>query len=352
MVLNGFFNKPQPPQGLKTHEEYSVINVGTEQFHAAAAALIDSLHTIPRGNDAILKKILECFYQNFPKYANHQPYLTLSERMKILIDNHRNRPSELVECMAYVLRQLTVDELFRDPLKYIEVFLAFSPETLKSHLRDPQTQLPAKALDALAHALELNITLSYKEPGKECRRREEYIGETLSNHIRPNLTIQIQKDQYFPQVKDKKDFSHVGQLAISAPKALMTREDEGTLADIFVLIERHMKQLVNSYEQWQTRILSMYVAKEINLVQLRNLFINYYPKDQTNTLSLADLAHSKSKPVIADVPKDSGLYTAQLYADALASWIVNKKAPDNLLDAPDKTEQVEVQSAPVAFRPI
>lgn len=41
--------------GYKPREEYSFINVGNEQFHAAAVALIDSLYSTQRGNDAVLK---------------------------------------------------------------------------------------------------------------------------------------------------------------------------------------------------------------------------------------------------------------------------------------------------------
>ncbi|WP_392538381.1 transposase [Legionella sp. 227] len=160
----------------KPRAEYNFINVGTEQFHAVAVAMIDSLQsTSHRGNDATLKKILERFYLHFPKYISNQPYLTLPERMGMLLNS--SRKSELVECMAYVLRQLAVDELYTHPLMYREVFDGLSAETPKSYLRDPTVQLPASALNALAQTLGISITLSFKELGKELRKKEVYDGE-------------------------------------------------------------------------------------------------------------------------------------------------------------------------------
>ncbi|STY21491.1 Uncharacterised protein [Legionella steigerwaltii] len=175
--MAGFFNnrayvhhEPRP------RAEYRFINVGTEQFHAVAVAMIDSLQsTSQRGNDAILKKILERFYLHFPKYINNQPYLTLPERMGMLLNS--SRKSELVECMAYVLRQLTVDELYTHPLMYRDVFDGLSADTPKSYLRDPTVKLPSSALKALAQTLGISVTLSFKEIGKELRKREVYDGE-------------------------------------------------------------------------------------------------------------------------------------------------------------------------------
>lgn len=170
--MAGFFsNKAFVHHEPKPRAEYSFINVGTEQFHAVAVALIDSLqNTSQRGNETTLKKILERFYQHFPKYISNQPYLTLPERMGMLLNS--SRKSELVECMAYVLRQLAVDELYTHPLMYRDVFAGLSAETPKSYLRDPTVKLPASALNALAHNLGINITLSFKELGKELRKKK------------------------------------------------------------------------------------------------------------------------------------------------------------------------------------
>ncbi|QMT58701.1 hypothetical protein [Legionella sp. PC997] len=336
--MAGFFsNRAYVHQEAKPRAEYNFINVGNEQFHAVAVAMIDSLQSVSqRGNDATLKKILERFYLHFPKYINNQPYLTLPERMSMLLNT--SRKSELVDCMAYVLRQLAVDEIYTNPLMYREVFNGLSADTPKSYLRNPEVELPSSALKALAQALEISITLSFKELGKELRKREVYEGETGSNKI--NLVIQVQGDQHFPAVKHKADFAYVGQLAINAPKPIEHTKEQGeTLSDIIGLIAEDNKQLLQSYEQWRKTILSMVVAGELNRKQLVRLYITFLPAQMNNTISSA-LEHANRKPVIAGIPQEREQQMIELLANALSSWISTKQVePDSLFD------QIENQSA-------
>ncbi|WP_196398910.1 transposase [Legionella saoudiensis] len=139
---SGFFKAPVE-NAQNQGKEYEYINVGGEQFHAVAVALIDYLQNNLPINDAAIKKILSRFYQYFPQHVTNDAYLTTpKERMSRLLSN--SRKSELVECMAYVLRQLTVDKLFEDHLNliYRDVFANLPPDTAKSYLRDMKTVLP------------------------------------------------------------------------------------------------------------------------------------------------------------------------------------------------------------------
>lgn len=335
--MAGFFsNKAYGHEPRPRAAEYSFINIGNEQFHAVAVAFIDSLQSdSQRGNDAILKKILERFYQYFPKYISSQPYLTLTERMGILLTN--SRKSELVECMAYVLRQLTVDELYTHPLMYREIFHGLSGETPKSYLRDPEIKLPSSALNALAHALGITVTLSFKELGKELRKREIYEG-VMANI---NLVIQVQgDDQYFPGVKRKADFAYVGQLAITAPKPVENTKEEGeTLSDIINLIVEDNKELLQSYNEWRTTILSAVNAGELTYKQLVKFFTTFYPsQSSSNTVSLSTLVRSEEKTVIADTPQKGEQQDIRMLVDTLSFWISTKKVSNDL------AEEIESQA--------
>ena len=167
MAITGFFSKTPAKQKV----ESNFISVGGEQFHAVAVALIDHFKSTARVNEASLKRILERFFAYYPKFISMQPYLTPADRMEILINS--SRKSEIVECIAYVLRQLVVDEIYADPLNlnYREVFSGLSPETPQNYLRQPNTVLPAKALSTALQTLGLKITLSFIEHGKELRER-------------------------------------------------------------------------------------------------------------------------------------------------------------------------------------
>ncbi len=287
------------------------IHVGGEQFHAAAVALIDCLR-IASVQDGILKKIVTSYYQYFPQAIPIEPYLvTIKERMSRLLNNPRK--SELVECMAYVLRQLTVDELYRHYLKleYRPIFRELNEKTSANYLRDPQTRLPVSALEALSHALGLPITLSFKELGKELRRCDQ-----TQDSLSPGLLIQIQNGCYYPAVKHPGEFLHVGQLKVVIKPTHITSNQEENLKSILDLIKADNHSLLHSYEQQRHKILCMLGANELTHTQLVDLYCSLLP-DKTNNsefvMELTQLEH----PSIAATPASLD----QALASALASWI-------------------------------
>lgn len=327
-VAGGFFNRNYAHPVQKQHEKPSFINAGNDFLFGIAISLTDSFKdSIPRGNEEALKKILNYFYHFFPKYINTQPGLAATERISVLFNNPRK--SELVTCLSYVLRQLTVDELYAHPLKYREVFSGLNSTTLKNYLRDPNTLLPASALNALAHALRMTITLSYKEPGKELRKRD-ILCKTDQNE--PNLTLQVQNGHYFSVVKYKTVLAYLTQL-ISNLKPVEINKNTETLDDILRLISQDNSQLLQSYDQWRKTILSMVAAEELTCEQLIELYITFLPKQSTNTLSLSDLEKKERQPVIAGNPSKQQQQIIELLANALASWISTKQIqPDKLFD--------------------
>ncbi|APF04647.1 TPA: hypothetical protein ACJ5DT_001415 [Legionella pneumophila] len=320
-----------------TQVQHSFINVGGEQFHAAAVALIDYFKRSPRINDDTLKKILERFYFHFPKYIPSQPYLTPSERMSMLING--TRKSEIVECFAYVLRQLAIDEIYAKPLNYRDIFSEFDRNTLKSFLRQPSTPLPTSALRALSHAIGINITLSVVENGKELRKREVYLGDNL-NSTKPGITIQVQKNnKYFPAVKNKADFVYVGQLAVSPPKPVESSSASGkeTIADVVDLITSDNKKLLQAYKQWYQNFLTMLKLGEITTQRMINLYIKFLPSEKglviDSTEFFSRLAEDSNKPVTANYSGEGKDGVNQLLASALAGWISTRQVDvDQLFD--------------------
>ncbi|HCE5437068.1 TPA: hypothetical protein NHI29_002311 [Legionella pneumophila] len=320
-----------------SHVQQSFINVGGEQFHAAAVALIDYFKRSPRINDDTLKKILERFYFHFPKYIPSQPYLTPSERMSMLINGVRK--SEIVECFSYVLRQLAIDEIYAKPLNYRDIFAEFERDTPKSLLRQPSTPLPASALRALSHVISTNITLSVVENGKELRKREVYVGDNL-NSAKPGITIQVQQNnKYFPAVKNKADFVYVGQLAVSPPKPVESSNTSGkdTIADMVDLIASDNKKLLQTYKQWHQNFLTMLKLGEITTQRMINLYIKFLPSEKglfvDSTEFFSRLSEDSDKPVIPDYSGENKDGVNQLLASALAGWISARQVDvDQLFD--------------------
>lgn len=311
----GFFKAPDQ-HGRQQGENYEVINVGGKQFQAIAVALIDYLHTGSAVNDATIKKVLGSFAQHFPQYIVNDAYLTTpKERMGRLLNNARM--SELVECMAYVLQQLTVDELYADHLNlnYRSVFANLNAQTAKSYLRTAHAQLPTCALAALVQVLGLPITLSFKEPGKELRRREHY-GDR--EHLA--LELQVQEGAFYPKVKRKADFTYVGQLAVSIKPAASSDDQEESMADILAAIASDDRQYLDEYEHQRHRILLMLENGELTAEQLVAHFITLWPFQLHNAPFIIKLEHMEH-PVIAKGPINAKQPSIEL-VNTLASWIV------------------------------
>ncbi|WP_207387339.1 hypothetical protein [Legionella rowbothamii] len=312
---SGFFRAPAE-NAQNQGKEYECINVGGEQFHAVAVALIDYLQNNSPINDAVLKKVLGRFYQYFPQHAVNDAYLTPKERMGRLLSN--SRKSELVESMAYVLRQLTVDKLYEDHLNlvYRDVFAKVPKDTAKSYLRDMKTVMPPVALKALEDSLNIAITLSFKEPDHELRRRDGVV-----DNDQPALRLQVQGDKYYPEVKRKADFTFVGQLAISTKPMLMPNEQEGKMNDIITAISAENRELLHAYEQQRNAFLSMVAAGELSSTQLRDLYISFLPEQEYNAGFITRLEQD-AHPIIATAPVSSEKRMVQLLTNALASWVI------------------------------
>jgi hypothetical protein len=330
----GFFRQSPVVSVKKTSKKQRVIDVGGEPFHAVAVALMDQIKIVPRSNESALKKILERFYTCFPRYKPDQTYLTPAERMNMLINNPRK--SEIVECMAYVLRQLTVDELFAHSLVYRDVFDNLSADTPKRHLREPSTFLPISALAALARVLELTITLSFKETDKELGWQH-----VLNKDARPiakwEITLQVQNNRCFPEVTHADDFKYVGQLAINF---LVPAEHNGaasseTIATIVEMISSDNKKILHIYEQWQKNLLGMVNAGELTREMLLSFYTSFLPEEQVLPNSVGSreffsrLEETENK--VIDTPVRDSKY---LLVRSLAQWISTEQVSkqDKLFD--------------------
>ncbi|MDP2363494.1 MAG: hypothetical protein Q8M94_06955, partial [Ignavibacteria bacterium] len=315
---------------------------GGEQFHALAVALIDSIRSAPRVNDATLKTLLERFFDYYPKFKAQLPYLTPTERMGMLINGPRK--SEKVECMAFVLRQLVVDEIYANPLNYREAFDGLDATTPKGFLRKPSTVLPPSVLGALAQSLGITITLSFTEHGKEIRKRDVFT-DSADKTSKLGLILQVQGEHYFPGVENKADFAYVGQLAISPPEPVVEgNKNTGTIAPIISLIETDNKRLLQSFLQWRENFLTMVKGKELTTSSLIDFYIEFLPTIKgviaDTTAFFSKLTHAAETPVSVKPFGGPNKQIDELLASSLAGWISTNK-----VDVDQLFERIEAQSS-------
>ncbi|MBN9231936.1 MAG: hypothetical protein BGO90_11670 [Legionella sp. 40-6] len=320
---SGFFKTTAASNQHQDH--YQVIQVGGKPFHAFAVAFIDYVENGHPVQEATIKKILGRFYQYFPEYVRSGHLSTPKERLSQLL--HHARKAELVEHLAYVFRQVAVDELYAEPknLAYREAFAELSPQTPKDFLRENTTPLPSCALKALAKQLNMPLILSYTESGKDLRKYE------ASNSLNsPALKISIQSGRFYPAVRHVQEFNYVGQLNITVKPQPIAAEHEGTLAQVLQQIHESDMQLLQTYQQHYHQLDSMMKAQELSYHDLRESYIHLFPYNEQEAAYLRVL-EEKMHPqtgngdaLVVKVP--------QMMIKALASWMTVGAVNDEQLE--------------------
>lgn len=331
MSISGFFSAATGNQEKKEGAHPCFIFVGGEAFHAVAVGFIDHFKRSTRVHEASLGLVLERFFAYHPELIDPQAYLTASERMNILLLH--SRQSDVVEGMALALRQIAVDTIYASPLLYKDVFKDLTPDTAISYLRQTTTKLPASALRALTDALGMKITLSFVAQGQELRRREVYTNKSV-NGLKFEIIIQVQGDQFFPQVVDKADFAFASQFRQRSARVACQNE---TLAQLFAQISLSDKALMVSYEHSRKTLMSLVDAGELNKERLISLYIEFLPSNSecpsTPSPVFDNLAQVNRQPLAPDGTAGLDKEVTILLVDALARWVCTQQiAEERLFD--------------------
>lgn len=339
MVQNAGFFKPSVPSEKSKQSKNKIVFVGGDLFHAAAVGLLDALKRNSMLGSDTVKKLLGAIYQHFPKHIDNQAYLTPFERLSRLLTYPRK--SELVECVAYVLRQLTLNEIKRDFLNidYRPLFAQLKEESLHD-CREPQVLLPACVFAALAKVLEVDVSLSIEESEKDLAKKQSYSHPVASTGIHKKITLHL-KDlggKYGVAVNDPAYFAHVGQLAVPLPEPEKKLQafNKQTLGQEITEIKKADERLVAQHEQCFNALKAMLVAGEF---KKKNPFL-----EQSSWLAeRSDHARYVDKLVSQRVGANTPLIPQLelLLAGALASMVaVNQLSEQELFDT-------LVQQAPV-----
>lgn len=326
----------------KQARQYHFINVGTKPFHALAVAYIDLFQNSTRINEPGLKTLLARLYVDFPELKPNQAYLTPADRMRMLIDN--SRKSDMVERLAHVFRNLAVDELYKNPLDYRDVFDGLTADTSTEYLRKSDSPVPASVLRSLTRILGLNIILSYKEPGKELRMREVYTANSLGSPTQ-DVVIQVQGAYCFPRVTSKDEFAYVGHLPISPLKSSVGEvPKDSTLAAIIETITEDNKGLLSSYNKWHRKLSTMVAAGELSKFDLMDLYVQFLPMKVSMGVKFFNSLSHIDQPVTGTTKEGSDQAVCELLVDSLSRGLCMRQ-----IDSDALFEQIEKPSSKLAL---
>ncbi|WP_419419870.1 hypothetical protein ACNVED_00765 [Legionella sp. D16C41] len=258
----------------------SLVDIGHEDcgFRAVAAAIIDNVLSRRRLNQPLLVEILEQHskYFTLPQAAG---LLTPAERLLQLI----NRPETMAKFVAefaYTLRQITVSQLCKDPVRYWVAFSGKGKNISPEYMRKPNTPVDKSAFAALADALGISITISVVSRDKELPLKLEY-GPRQRFNMPEGIHIQLEDPNYIPYLRNNSNFQSIHSFKpVIEPEASETDADNANNADvdpameaIHAQIAAEERQLLADLEENMRRLNYLISDNKITKEQLLNIYI-------------------------------------------------------------------------------
>lgn len=302
----GFFNSQAliPNKGKSP----AFVFVGGTIFHAVSVALIDHLKSGRRLASPSLNKIQAAFSRYFPDYKLHLIHLTPNSPCK----------SELVERMAYVLRQLALDEVLDKATQYRELFKGLSPNTPQSHLRTPSTPLHFSVLGALAQVFDIGFELSLIEEKNDLRQMIK-ISAPLGAAF--EISLEVQGNGYSPKVAHPHDFKYVGHIALN-PVPCEKESSTQTLRAALDAIEHDNCILFERYGHYVTILSNMVRDADLTREQLIQCYIDSIPTEHsTHGMDRAVFFSDKTQALADDAMECSADHDTRLIIHHLAGWM-------------------------------
>ncbi len=272
-IKPGFFGAPVTQSVVPSNQGKKPVFVDVGGgFNAIAVGIIDNFLIYPRRmSGPLLKTLLDCHFGYFPEHRTTMPGLvTATERMQYLIKRVGMR--ELVQSMAYSLRQMAVDELCAHPNLYHSAFVWHNVQISPEELRKYTTQMDANSIAALAKMLNMPIEVQVIERLKTLPMRLRY------NHLTdtgiPPVVIRLLDGHYTPRVMSSERFISLQSLPIRTLKPVVdAMVDDRSLSDIFAIITADNAHKLGVFENIHRRLVAMVVAGELGKKHLLDVYV-------------------------------------------------------------------------------
>lgn len=267
---------------VQTSSEPAFVNVGGTGdcgFRSIAACLIDDyLFKRNVDNQQILERLLARYFEYFP---HPQPFgRTARDRLESMTRS----PLAIAECtrrLAYVLRQIAVDELCAHPEKYRGAFASFEDndqhanedrEATPERMRQETTWIDESAIAALANALKLPIEVHVVTKNKELPMRLQY---NASSDNTAEVVMQLQNGHYIPRVSQPARFMNISeQQKNMGPLQPVTQTvQDPPLSEILAKIAAEDQRLLEEFENTVNQLTASVIAGEVTKEELLEIYV-------------------------------------------------------------------------------
>ncbi|WP_064088252.1 OTU domain-containing protein [Legionella feeleii] len=193
-------------------------------------------------------------------------------------------PLAIAECtrrLAYVLRQIAVDELCAHPEKYRGAFASFEDndqhanedrEATPERMRQETTWIDESAIAALANALKLPIEVHVVTKNKELPMRLQY---NASSDATPEVVMQLQNGHYIPRVSQPARFMNISeQQKNMGPLQPVTQSvQDPPLSEILAKIAAEDQRLLEEFENTVNQLTASVIAGEVTKEELLEIYV-------------------------------------------------------------------------------
>jgi hypothetical protein len=286
----GFFSRTPP--GLKTSRKSGarpvLVNVGGAGdcgFRAIAAGIVNKV-LVENQNSPELRALLQRHYQYFPQHRIPVRLPTGPEGVRYILDpratafnNHslqlNNRAmAELIQTLAYTIRQMAVDEMVAHPEKYRGAFIGPENESMPTSveaMRLAGTWIDETAIAAAAVATQFPIDVRVVAPGKEVPLCLHY---GVQNSRQTPITIQLQNQHYIAQVNDPARFEKITSVAANTVYPQKIKQTDPELKEVLTKIAKEDERLLKTFEDVKGRLTAAVAAGEVSREQLLTIYIS------------------------------------------------------------------------------
>lgn len=288
---------------LQVSQQRTVVDVGGTGdcgFRAIAAGITDNLLTNPRANKQLFTDLNE-WLQHCPpslltptKKQQLEDIFNNPNRLNFIAKNHFLMADFIID-FAFILRQISVDNLIANPAEYRGAFITTNEQTSPYKMRQANTWIDESAIAALANALQLPINVQVVVRDKILPARLKYGREKESaNEL---VVIQLQNNHYLPKVFQPQIFNidkmPVTRTSISTTEAFQASDP--ALESIIAKIAQADEQLKEKFDSHFMRLMRMVTAGEVNKNKLLAIYINGMNKGSDYLQGYKGLQHGSEQ---------------------------------------------------------
>lgn len=261
------------PGQLKSEQQGFVAcgQEGNSLFKAAAVSLIDTINHAARIDDQVLRSILNPYFEYFPQFRDTRGLLTPQERYNAL--KKQLHIPELVETLAYVLRQLAVNEMLQQPEKYPMLFLHSAKRPSIESLRSEDFPLNEYAIHALSNALALPCRISISAENKELPLTITF-NQPLQSIRKPVLKMALLGQQVRAKVNQPEIFSALSNRKAKYIKPMDVKSDVPSYESA---LTQYMDSLWKTYQRMLHSLQAAVMAQEVSKEQLLSRYMSAVP---------------------------------------------------------------------------